>query len=394
MAEEAIKKLEEQLNCSICLDTYVNPKLLQCFHVYCQQCLVKLVHRDRQGHLTLTCPTCRQVTPVPADGVAGLPSTFHINHLFEIQESVKKIKDFPDSRGEVGGATACADPPASTLPNYCTDHAEEELKLFCNTCKVLICLKCAIKEGKHHSHEYELINEAFEKYTGEITASLKPMEKQLTAVGKALARLDARCREIFDQESTVEADIHSKVKWLHLLLDRRKTNLIHKLHAITQTKLKGQRDLIETTQARLSSCLEFMKESLKASNKGEVLMVKSRIVKQVKELTIPFQPASLKPDTEADIIFSPSKDIAVMCRNYGQVSALSIADPANCKATGKGLEEATVGEKSTIDFHAFNFKGTPCTESVRSLECELASMMTGTTAGGKVERKDNSFCTW
>ena len=49
MAEEALKKLEEELNCAICLDTYTEPKLLQCFHVYCQQCLVKLTVRDQQG---------------------------------------------------------------------------------------------------------------------------------------------------------------------------------------------------------------------------------------------------------------------------------------------------------------------------------------------------------
>ncbi len=33
MAEKAIKKLDEQLNCSICFDTYTDPKLLQCFHI-------------------------------------------------------------------------------------------------------------------------------------------------------------------------------------------------------------------------------------------------------------------------------------------------------------------------------------------------------------------------
>ena len=66
MAEEVLKKLfEEQLNCSICLDTYTDPKLLQCFHVYCRQCLVPLVDRDQQGRLGLFCPTRRQVTPIP-----------------------------------------------------------------------------------------------------------------------------------------------------------------------------------------------------------------------------------------------------------------------------------------------------------------------------------------
>ena len=53
MAEQALKRLEEQLNCSICLDTFTDPKLLQCFHVYCQQCLVPLGVRDQQGQLSL-----------------------------------------------------------------------------------------------------------------------------------------------------------------------------------------------------------------------------------------------------------------------------------------------------------------------------------------------------
>ena len=65
MAEKALNRLEDQLNCSICLDTYTDPKLLQCFHAYCKQCLVPLVDRDQQGQLGLSCPTCRQVTPIP-----------------------------------------------------------------------------------------------------------------------------------------------------------------------------------------------------------------------------------------------------------------------------------------------------------------------------------------
>ena len=90
MAEEVLQKLEEQLNCSICPDTYTDPQLLQCFHVYCRQCLVRLVVRDQQGQLGLTCPTCCQVTPVPDRGVAGLQSAFHINNLLEIKDSFKK----------------------------------------------------------------------------------------------------------------------------------------------------------------------------------------------------------------------------------------------------------------------------------------------------------------
>ena len=103
MAKEALEKVEERLNCSICLDIYTDPKLLQCYHVFCRQCLVPLVVRDQQGRLGLTCPSCRQVTPIdPANrGVAGLQPAFHINHLLEIQESLKKAEtQQPLQRGQ------------------------------------------------------------------------------------------------------------------------------------------------------------------------------------------------------------------------------------------------------------------------------------------------------
>ena len=32
VAEEALKKITAQLECSVCLDMFTNPKLLPCFH--------------------------------------------------------------------------------------------------------------------------------------------------------------------------------------------------------------------------------------------------------------------------------------------------------------------------------------------------------------------------
>ena len=104
------------------------------------------------------------------------------------------------------------------------------------------------------------------------------MEKQLGIINKALAQLNARCGEISDQQEAIEADIHNNVRRLHEFLDVRKTELISQLHQITQAKLKGlavQKDQIETTQAQLSSCLEFMRESLKTGNQGEEFMRES-----------------------------------------------------------------------------------------------------------------------
>ena len=207
MAEQALKRLEEQLTCSICLDIFTHPKLLQCFHVYCQQCLVPLGVRDQQGQLSLTCPTCRQVTPIPPSGVAGLQSAFHINHLLEIQDSVKKLQNPPaDLEGAVGG-TGVENPPKNAA-QFCFEHVKKELELYCETCGELICYKCVIKGGKHHSHDYEELDQAFEKYKKEITSSIEPMEKQVEIIKKALALIEQRCGEIFDQRAAIENNVH------------------------------------------------------------------------------------------------------------------------------------------------------------------------------------------
>ena len=102
MAEKVFEKLDEQLNCGICLDTYTDPKLLQCFHTYCTKCLIKLVVRNRQEQPVITCPACRQVTPIPPNGVRGLHSAFQINEFIGIRDDLKMVKVLMISSQEPG----------------------------------------------------------------------------------------------------------------------------------------------------------------------------------------------------------------------------------------------------------------------------------------------------
>ena len=384
MAEKVVERarVEEHLNCSICLDTYTDPKILQCFHVFCRQCLVPLGVRDQQGQLSLTCPTCQQVTPIPAREVAGLQSAFHINNLLEIlEDSVNKLENASATRER---ATPTDLNPVNKA-SHCFVHEDKELELYCETCGELICLKCVTKSGKHHSHDYEELNVAFEKYKKEITSSLEPMEKQVTTIKKALA-LIKQCRgEISDQRAAIEDNIHVTFTRLRKVLTVRETDLICLLHKITQGKLKGlaaKSDQIETTLARLDSCLHFMRESIKAGNERNVLMMKTNTVHQVKELTTPFQQDTLS--------FSALAGLTAMCQSYGQVFASGSPDPSKCHTTGKGLEVAVVGEKSTAILNAVSYEGKPCEEPIKSLECELASEITGNRASCSVERRGQS----
>ncbi len=288
-----------------------------------------MVVQNEEGGRSLLCPTCRQATPIPPSGVSSLQSAFHINHLLEIQESFKKSEGSASSKRE--GASNITTPSKKVLL-YCPEHNNKELELYCQTCEKLICSKCGLRGGKHQSHEYEDIEEAFGRYKEEMTPSLESMEKQRKRINEALTELGTRRDEISNQRQTIEADIRSR----HF----RETELIGQLHAMTQGKMKNlaaQEDHLETLQAQLSSCLLFLEESLKRGSEGEVLMMKKTVVKQVKELTAPFKADTLKPKTEANMATSFSADVIGMCQKLGEVHASEL-DPSQCHATSKGAE--------------------------------------------------------
>ena len=319
----------------------------------------------------LTCPTCRHITPIPVNGVTGLQSAFHINPLLEIYECFKHqhAKDIP---------------VASPKTNHCHIH-DKELELYCETCEELICLECVVKGGKHHHHDSELLEKALTKCEDEFTSSLKPMEKQVKALTKALAEIDTRCKDITIQRVAIETDVEKTIAQLHATLDNRKQELVSELHEITKGKLvalERQKNQMQTTLTQISSCLDFIKAKLNHGSEGEVVRMKTTIwaaVKRAKSLTSAFQ---LKPNTDADIIFSHSlSDMNTLCQKYGDVSApeMQMAYSSNCYATGNGLTEGTVGEQSTVVLHAVNFKGQPSERLIKSLKCKLVSKTANTT---------------
>ena len=321
MDEEVVKKLEEKLNCLICLGTYTVPKLLQCNHVFCRDCLVGLASRNPQG---LLCPTCRQVTPIPPSGVAGLQSAFHTNQLLEILDQHEK----------------------DIL--YCQQHQNRELELFCETCEELICFQCTIQQ--HHTHKDNLIGEVFEKHKKEIMSSLNPAEQQQILARKALEKLDIRCREITDQQAALQAQIHKSSQQLHEIIDLRERELTNKLNYITQEKLSelaSQREQIETTLAQLVSCLDKVKEKLRTGSQGVVLRMKTTLVKQVKDLNTAFKPDTMELYIDANMRFLSSHVAAEACHAHGLVATY---DPSQWYTISKVTNVDTVGKTFTATF--------------------------------------------
>ena len=423
VAKQALEKLEDQLTCAICFNAFKDPKLLQCFHVYCKDCLQQLVITDRQGQLSLRCPTCRQSTLLPSTtGVSGLQPAFHIHHLMEIQEALKKIKE-PKKvtcgkcrKSPQPATNYCRDcgeficSVCSTVHSqwgdfinhkvvaieqleqnveqfdalkkvtlYCSLHPGKELELYCDTCGELICHNCTVNKHCRPEHKYDLVGDTFQRYKAEIIASLEPVEKQLGVASKALGQFDLRSHELDDLQVAIEGNIHQQIRQLQELLEARKAELIDQLQQLIQVKKKNlaaQKNEVETVHAQLASCLSFVRESLRTGSQGEVIKMKKAVVKQIKEMTDNFKPDMLPPCEPANVKFIASTEVTQVCQQFGRVFLQQIS-LEKCNATGKGLEVAKPGERATAVLHVVDQKGKACSTPVETLTCELVSERTG-----------------
>ena len=411
VADQALKKLADQLECSICLDSFTDPKLLQCFHVFCKDCLEPLVLRNQHG-LSLCCPNCRHSTLLPVNSVSGLRPAFHIHHLFEIRDALQKVKQGQEGqktqcekckkKREANGfcrdcgkfvCEACIDvhmnwdeysthkvisleqlksdatemvtPTKKTL--YCSVHLGKELDLFCETDQELICRDCIVKT--HRDHQYDLVSEAFPKHRDAIASHLEPVRQQLNTVNKAIQDLGTTQDQIMDQRAAIETDIQRKMRQLHEALEVRETELIGQLDQMMQQKLKIlsiQRDELELIQTRLNSCLEFVSDSLKTGSEGDILAMEKPVVQQVKEMCAEFNPNKLVLQEHADMALIASSELLPACQQFGHVSRVC---PEKWYATGKGLEVATVGEQSTV--YAIDTQGSKWAKPLPLISCEL-----------------------
>ena len=431
MAEEALKKVAARLECGICLDQYKDPKLLSCFHVFCKECLEPLVLQE-EGQSIIRCPNCRRATAVPPQGVSGLQSDFHAHHLFEIKDTLTKAKEPHKTQCEkcekstatgfcrdcgkfvcekctelhqmwkdlathqivtmqdIQADTATLIPPKKKVL-YCPKHKDKKLKIYCESCNELICSNCTIR--LHQGHQYDIVSDTFQKHKQEIADQLEPVKHHLDTVNQALHNFDARSKEIQDQRAAIQADIHKEIDQLHQALEQRRTELIGQLDQLTQHKLKSlaaQRDQVELLHTQLTSCLEYVEGSLTTGTQGEILEMKAPLLKQINRINTDFNPDTLAPEEEADILLVADSDLRHACEKFAEVVADQPAHPDKCYSTGNGLKSAKVEELTTVLVHAVDEDGKETKQPVKGLAAELVRITNATRAECQVRRAGGS----
>ena len=336
MAAESLvlRTLKEQVTCPVCLEDYKDPKVLECLHVYCTGCLEKLLLRSSQAG-SLTCPNCRKVTQIPPNGVAGLEKAFYINRLFDISAEVIPL---PEKEATVTGGSGVV-VPSKDPKVTCPEHRKNELTLFCETCRKVICLECTIQV--HNRHTYHLLKDVVEKEKALVRPMVDTLNAPIEALRKGLEEAERRKMDVVDLQATIEGTIHCVIMDLHNMLEERESSIISQLNHITKVKLKELELEVnekETLQAKICSCSRNAQEALANENTIE-FMTKSAdlerdLRKALKEYEGQLNVANVC--TQADMVLDLPLDFKQRWIGFGQIMTPSSLDLQMCVAKGKG----------------------------------------------------------
>lgn len=118
------KDLSQIITCTICCDTYKEPKSLPCAHSFCLNCLKGYSEAMLVGD-DVPCPVCRQKIRIPDGNYEALPNAFIIEQLLEMCKKPEKVDSDNDGKLE-------CDVCSTTAAGYCI-QCEQNLCYSCSS---------------------------------------------------------------------------------------------------------------------------------------------------------------------------------------------------------------------------------------------------------------------
>jgi len=186
--------------CSICTEEFTNPRLLECRHTFCLQCLQRCAEGKRCGE-AVACPVCRQESVIPLGGVVNLERNRDMERLVETSHRV-------ESRLKEG-------------LYHCDKHAGKPVMLYCVTCSCLLCSTCII--NSHEGHQYQETDTAAVDLVKQVDARLgdtvSDCLKKLRGKVSEINRMNKICQKAVDESRAKILDRYKEIEAL-ILADR------------------------------------------------------------------------------------------------------------------------------------------------------------------------------
>ncbi|XP_038065192.1 E3 ubiquitin-protein ligase TRIM71-like [Patiria miniata] len=344
--EDVLDKISQgHLECTICIQRFNRPKILDCLHSFCLGCLEDYKRTQYPSSPKLPCPLCRKETVLPDNGIAGLSNYFAMTALveeFTHQENLVKrqksriVCEVCEDDEAISRCTDCKEylccecqrahqravktkkHEIATLDDLrsgkatfkskmrdevpkCKKHTNQEVCFFCNTCKVLICAVCTALDHCKPSHTYEDIEEAEMSFRDKAKSLLSKAKDSRRKFLVAKNFVDSASQRLELMLADTSADISQRADEEVVRIREMEASLKEDAAKIGQEKaelLKNAQESFSENLKWTQGTLEMAEAVLDQSSRFELLELMEKLLcnlNDINELDVPCPEQNLSP---------------------------------------------------------------------------------------------------
>ena len=329
--EALLKNLKEHVTCSICLDTYTEPKTIDCLHTFCCKCLEKhALTSQRQG--LYRCPECQAQVGIPeGNRFDRLPSSFLHNSLLSLL-AVRRSND-----GNEIGCSFCQKKSAEI--HYCFDcekflcpgcikahdlfstaafeghkvtpvrqfqpedyeallkrqsfcaqkyHEREVTRFFClhDQCQISVCHVCIVTD--HKSHDVIPLEKAADDEKANIIAEAEGMKEKMQACSDLIRQFETTEAELEANITIAKRQVSETAKQMAAKIrerEREVITLLEETRVLRIEKLHSAKELVLSLEKQRKQAVEFANSLVQRSSSSDIMQSKKNLKQRFKVLS-------------------------------------------------------------------------------------------------------------
>ncbi|XP_072895019.1 uncharacterized protein [Hemitrygon akajei] len=156
------------------------------------------------------------------------------------------------------------------MRSQCKKH-REELKLFCDTDKQLICVICR-DAREHKTHNFMPIEEAVEIYKCQVKSLFESLTEKKSAIQDLEQRQKQKISGVREQSHSLQANVTSEFAKIHQVLAEREQRLLSDLRAEEEKILNTMEKNLQEIEENLTSVEEKLSKLQEQMNKEDSAM--------------------------------------------------------------------------------------------------------------------------
>ena len=261
------KNLKKQVTCSICLDTYTEPKTISCLHTFCCECLERHARvSQRQGKFR--CPECQAEINLPeGNRFDRLPNSFFHKSLLGVIEAEDRQAIPRQQQGT------------------CSQHTEERVRYYCSSCEVYVCPICVTED--HRGHAFDVLEKAVQEGKKSIMSAVETIKEKANLFGAELRKLEETSEDVEMIIAIAKQEVSEAAEHVITKTRQQEKQLLESLEMTRRKRIErinSAKQELESLIKIINRAAEFAENLVQRRSDRDIIQNKNKLRQKLEEL--------------------------------------------------------------------------------------------------------------